>query len=162
MDARLKVTIKGLSRVNQRLDDILHRLQNPEPAMREASAYMVRSVKNRIYSTKKDPEGEDWEPLNDQTIRIRTMQGYEPDNILVRTGRLGRSIKVDRVDRRGFSVIADARDDKGRSYAGYHDEGTSRMPQRQFMGISDTNAERMARILNKFVLGQDFEEGSDE
>lgn len=163
MDIRLRFSERGLWQVTERLDQLLARVHNAEPVLRQAADYMVRSSRHRIHQSKVDPNGSRWPDLDPKTIRIRELQGdSNPENILVRTGKLARSIRVAGVNDHDFKVIADPVDRRGKSYASYHQEGTQRMAQRIILGFSQRNITTITQMVNRYMAGGEAMPGGDE
>lgn len=146
---------------------LLERTEGLEPVMQEAAEYMVRSVKNR-FRTRTGPDGERWPGLAEATIEIK---GH--DRPLFLSGELLRSIDVEDVSDRGFSVWTE--DPK----AQFHQAGTSRpsgrffskkfgsraepqipVPARPFMGFSEANLKHISRLLRQHLF--ELQLGDDE
>lgn len=163
MDVQLRFSMRGMQQVTNHLDRLLQRARHAEPVLRRAADYMVRSTQHRLYQSKVDPDNRPWAELSDETYFRRMRSGDRtPDNILVHTGRLARSIRVDGVGDSDFRIVADPRDRRGRSYAGYHQTGTGYMPERPFMGFSQTNINRITTMMRQYIAGNEIAEGFDE
>ena len=57
MKISVRIHTRGLRRVDKIISDLLSRVNNPGPVIEYIGAYMVRSIKNRIFSSKTDPDG---------------------------------------------------------------------------------------------------------
>jgi phage virion morphogenesis protein len=145
----MRIEADDLRRLDKRISDLLHDVLNLEPAMAEAAQYMVRSTQNRILRTKTSPDGERWEALRDVTVNLK---GH--DRILFETGELSKSIRVDEVTHHGFMITSTAK------HASYMQEGIKRtrgmiknktVPARPFMGFSDENKSRIAKIIRDYL-----------
>lgn len=145
-------TQSQLRSLNKRLEGLVKRATNLSPFFDDAAAYMVNVVQNRIYRTKKGPDGERWAPLAQSTIDIK---GHS--TILYQTGDLGRSIHVDSQDKSGFIIASDS------PYGLFMNNGVKKtggfiknktVPARPFMGISDRNVKVISKMLKDHVAGR--------
>jgi phage gpG-like protein len=141
-----------LRSLNKRLEGLVKRAGNLTPFFDDASAYMVNVIQNRIYRTKKGPDGERWAPLAQSTIDIK---GHS--TILYQSGNLGRSIHVDSQDKSGFIIASDV------PYGYYMQKGVKKtggmikgktVPARPFMGISERNIKVISKMLKDHVAGR--------
>lgn len=132
--------------LRRRLQELLHQVEHLEPAMEDIADYMVRSTKTRIYRGGPSPDGDEWAPLSEET----TVYFKGHSRPLIDSGELVHSIEVDSVDDTGFVISADA------DHASYMQEGVrrtsgripgKRVPARPFMGFSQTNLDRIRRML---------------
>jgi len=140
------------SKYKQKLSKLLVAYGDLRPVMQEASEYMVRATKNRVYQGRRDPvTGEAWAPLSDSTI-----QQKGSSRPLVRTGTLAQSIQAIMVSKSGFTVRAPARNDRGQQYAGWmqdgfrHKSGKS-VPPRRFLGFSEVNKKHISKLLSDHI-----------
>jgi phage virion morphogenesis protein len=146
-----------------RLNHILEHSEHLQPAIQEAAEYMVRSTRNRITGKKSDrhaPDGEPWAPLSEMTIEKK---GH--NQILYQSGELLDSIHIENVTNDGFTVIADS------PHASYMQSGVKRtngwvkgkkIPARPFIGFSEANIRRIAKILRDYIDSDIHGHGSDE
>ena len=117
------------------LQALLNRLQrqvdNLEPAMREIAGHLVSSVEDS-FAGQAAPDGSDWEPLADRTIRDRLRRGYGAGPILERSGNLASQILADWDDEVAVAGT-------NLEYAATHHYGDPRrnIPARPFLGVSD-------------------------
>jgi phage gpG-like protein len=90
------------------------------------------------------PPFQTWAPLAPSTIADKTEQGYAPpDNPLLRTGKLRRSIKRS-VDADEASIGSDE------DVAVWQELGTVKIPPRSFLGAAAVkNSDKVADILGK-------------
>jgi phage gpG-like protein len=72
--------------------------------------------------------------------------------VLVKTGNLKRSIKY-KTEKGKVTVHAEAFSDKGFNYAPVHNFGEGGMPQRMFVGESETLNEQIIERLKQKVKG---------
>lgn len=93
------------------------------------------------FDNEKSPEGEPWANLNQDYKKRRYNKGYT-GNILQVTGDLVKSLNIDYGE--NFAVIG-----AGEPYGQYHQLGTSKMPARPFLGLSNDGIEEIKAILNR-------------
>lgn len=91
------------------------------------------------------------ESFDKQGFTDEGFDGWEPDKngktekILVKSGRLKGSIKVESITQDEVKVTSDV------PYARYVNEGTRRMPKREFMGHSAVLDEKVKKIIDNDV-----------
>ena len=95
-----------------------------------------------------------WKPLAKSTLRQKFRLGYPPD-ILVRTGRLMRSLASKTTDTIEEITSRDLRIGTGIPYAIYHQKGTKKMPARPLIALTQ-------KLLDKWtgLFAEHFEEKS--
>lgn len=155
MPAILTIAATGsFTKTQGQLADLAERVDNLSDFNEEVGAYLVNAARNRIYSTKTAPDGTRW-PEN--TALTKTLKGS--GSTLIQSGELASSIRVTDADQGGVTVKAD------KPYAAPVQEGQRRMkgryrsktkaepqvPGRAFMGISDTNRKRIAKMLRAHI-----------
>jgi phage virion morphogenesis protein len=151
------------SSFNTRLTDLLKHLSNLSPVWEEAAEYMKRSTINRILRSKRSPSGERWAALSELTIALK---GHVRQ--LFETGELAQSVKVSDVSDGGFIVSATA------DHASYMQDGVKKIrgkyrsnrpspqvPPRPFMGFSDENKKRIAKMLRDYLASGHAEIGRE-
>ena len=134
-----KFTIKDIG-TKEELDKLARRTANLSPAMAQAAAYMERQTRLN-FAKESDPDGAAWAGLAPSTLR-RKRSGA----ILRESGELVKSISSSSSDKqaRVFSP--------GPDYNIYHQQGTSRMPARVFIGIGEQHKEPVIRIVKNYLL----------
>ncbi|MGX9944870.1 phage virion morphogenesis protein [Bradyrhizobium denitrificans] len=146
---QIKVDETNIHTLHKRIAELLHDVLHLEPVYAEAAEYMKRSTVNRILRSKTSPDGERWEALRDVTVNLK---GH--DRILFETGDLANSIQVGDVSHDGFVLTASAK------HASYMQDGIRRtrgmiknktVPPRPFMGFSDENKRRIARMIRDYL-----------
>lgn len=145
----VRIDQQDLARLSKRLADLLHDVLHLEPVMEEAAQYMKRSTENRILRSKTSPDGERWEALREVTIELK---GHE--TLLVDSGELSKSIKIEDVSNTGFMISSDS------DHASYMQDGVKRtggfikgkrVPPRPFMGFSDENKRRISKMIRDYL-----------
>lgn len=109
---------------------------------------LTRKIANVLWEEAEDafdkeqsPEGEKWAELNPKYKKWRDDLGFD-GKILQVTGFLAKSLNIDYGD--NFAVIGAAE-----PYGQYLQMGTSKMPARPFIGLSETGVEEIKQIIAK-------------
>lgn len=126
------------------LQEMLDRIQNPNAVLESIGKALVTSTKTRIEKTKVSPDGKPFAPWALSTLIARKKEGTTALGILHRTGSLSASIVY---EVQGRSVIVKSTS----PYAGYLQDGTSKMPARPFIGISGQNRGQINLILKNYL-----------
>ncbi len=150
----LRVDTRELRKLTDRLNRMLHQAESLRPAMEEIGEYMQRSTQNRILRQKRSPSGDPWAELSELTIELK---GH--DRPLYQSGELAESIEVKNVNDRGVTIKANA------PHASYMQGGVRKVkgkykskrpspqiPALPFMGFSEENLKRIAKILREHVF----------
>ena len=120
------------------------RLKNMTPAMELIGEMELATAQMRITTTKMDPEDVPWAPWSSRRLHEREQRGNIGLGILLDEGSLLRSLNST-ADASSMSVASEL------SYAGLLQDGTSRMPRREFLGWSVKSKERAQSIAALFV-----------
>ncbi|MFC0822068.1 phage virion morphogenesis protein [Pasteurella multocida] len=104
-------------------------------------AGVLQQESETAFDNERSPTGEKWADLNTTYKKQRYEKGYN-GNILQVRGDLVKSLNIDYGD--SFAVIGVSED-----YGQYHQEGTSKMEARPFLGLGDDGVEEIKSILNK-------------
>jgi len=126
------------------LGRMLQRLKDPSSAMAEIGKALVQSTRTRIKSTKTDPDESPWAPWADSTRIARTKDNTASKGLLYKTGELSRSIQAQVTNKQAI-VGSDS------PYASFLQLGTSDMPARPFIGISQKDKAVINNILLKHL-----------
>lgn len=122
---------------------IVRELNNPGPALKITGQLAVRAVQ-RNFAAQRDPQGKPWARLSAATIERRRNKKKSSIRILIDTGRLRNSINYQ-------SDSKEARVGTNVLYAPFHNFGTRRMPQREFMGVTSEDETGIVNALNAYV-----------
>lgn len=122
----------NLTEVLRKVDEFTGAVQSFDIANRQA-AIQLYSFTIRNYEAQGGLIG-GWAPLKPATVKAKLKKGYSP-KILLRTGTMRQNFAQ-------FSTKDEAGVGNRISYSIYHQEGTSRMPQRRLL----PNDEEMRKI----------------
>lgn len=104
----------------------------PRDIGNEALLWFINNFKKQ-----QSPEGHPWQARKD---------GDSSRALLVKSGRLRKSIRVTRVASNGARIGTNV------NYAKYHNQGTGKTPQRQFLGKSAALNSRLQRFVKAKIL----------
>ena len=137
--ARIEIELKGLDRVQKRLNELARRLEDPTDAFADIGEYVVEQTDKRIRAGV-SPDGTPWPPLTEATRRSKKKNKDKP---LLLTGALFDSIHAE-TGRTGVVVGSD------RKYAATHQFGrpAAGIPARPFLGLSDADIAEIERIIS--------------
>ena len=121
----MKLTLRGLSAIKDRLKRLERRLDDPRTALAVVGADLMERVEEG-FEREHDPYGLPWKPLAPATLE-RRRKGGEGAKILQDTGVMRRSLNYRVVGRNAVAVgFADRK-------AAWHQEGTDRIPARPML-----------------------------
>lgn len=128
--------------LGKRLDNLTKRTNRLEIPFRRFGLYWVTETEKQ-FDKQVDPKGTPWAALKPSTLEQKRKLGY-PDDILTRTGALRKSL--------GFSA-------KGKSlevfsssaYGQFHQYGTSKMPQREIVGMNDKRLGVLIKMIKSHI-----------
>jgi phage virion morphogenesis protein len=126
------------------IQGLIDRLKNPAPLLAEIGRILQDSTKERIKSTKTDPNGAQWAPWAMSTLLGRTRRGSASTGLLYESGALFNSIETELSPN---SVIVGSNSPYGK----YLQNGTPHMPARAFVGISTQDRGRIDVVLKKYI-----------
>ena len=108
---------------------------------------LVRESIEKQFETEGEWGGKAWEPLADTTIRRKVQSHHSAGQLLVNSGDMLRALKDGRARFVGGKVVYQVED----TPAGFHQQGTSRMPQRQI--IPEPMPEEFMSKLRNIITG---------
>ena len=133
----IKVSLKGKAGVQ--VGKLKGKTKSLPRAIAKATTYMERSTKLN-FAKQSDPDGKKWEGLKPSTLAQK-----KTNAILRETATLVNSISSSSAGLIG-QVSA------GTEYGIYHQTGTSKMPQRKFLGISESkDVPRIKEIISEHL-----------
>lgn len=94
-----------------------------------------------LFKKEESPEGEKWAPRKVDGAGDRTTRS----GLLVKSGRLRKSIRLN-VSSEKIKIATPT------PYAKYHNEGTNKIPARQFLGKSAALTRRLQRMVKARIL----------
>lgn len=146
MPVNIKVSIEGTNRVQRELNQRRERISEFAPFWRSVAVPILKNKLRDIFLQ----EGPGWAPLDASTLKSRKYPGLP---ILQQTGALMRSVV-------NHPVITISQNQltygTNNPYAEYHEEGTSKMPARPFLGpAQDEVLDEIRQAYIRYLL-QDF------
>lgn len=116
------------SQVNAEIAILLSRLADPVPFFDFVGDHEKHAIRERIMSTKQDPDGKDWIPWAPYTAEKRDLSGTLARGIMWETGTLLDSVQSEVDGAFGVDIGTDV------WYAEQHQEGRGKIPRRQIFG----------------------------
>ncbi|HDR1810465.1 TPA: phage virion morphogenesis protein [Pasteurella multocida] len=104
-------------------------------------AGVLQQEAETAFDNERSPEGEKWTDLTTNYKKRRYERGYDGP-MLQLSSDLINSLNIDYGD--SFAVVG-----VSEHYGQYHQEGTSKMEARPFLGLGDSGVEEIQSILNK-------------
>ena len=119
------------------LNNVRNKLSNPKRSI--AAAYGIFGYKDIIEHFRKEesPSGT-WKPLKSRRGKPLQDTGYLRNSIL--------ASNYQSIDNQSIKVFANA------GYSGFHDQGTKRIPKREFMWLSDKALTNMVKMIMDQVV----------
>jgi phage gpG-like protein len=117
---------------------------DPRKVLEEAGALLLDRIRAR-FLREVDPDEEPWPP-SEAAIKRRKQGGT---GTLFDTGDLFRSIQLTEVV--GDSEYAEMQIFSDTPYGIFHQQGTSILPVRRFMGVSDADSQLVEKLINKRI-----------
>lgn len=136
----LQIDVK---REGKALERLARKIDNMQVPMREAGLYMERETKLG-FARQSDPDGNPWAPLKPATLRRKRTR-----SILRETSTLAAGISLTSATKTRATIQATA----GSEYGIFHQTGTSKMAQRQFIGIGDRHRPKIRQIFEDYLNG---------
>lgn len=120
--------------------DRARKMEDLNKPLRKAGLYMERETKMN-FARESGPDGAGWAPLAASTLAQKRGGG-----ILKETGALSASIAM--IGPSGDQVKVAS---QGVPYGIYHQTGTSKMPQRKFIGIGDRHIPKITKFFEQHI-----------
>ena len=123
-----------LDRLGDQVDELMHDVGNE----------IVKYSKETF--TTKEWDGMPWQPWKYNYAR----EGYSGSkSLMVDSGNLRRSIRIGEYDKDHVTVISDT------DYGSYHNEGSTHLPKRQFLGESEEMMKQIEDMIIEKIREQD-------
>lgn len=145
---RLVVTVLGEDEVAYELLRFAGRMEDISPALRAIAGEVREDASERFGA-----EGPGWAPLAESTIARKGN-----DRILFETGSLLASLAelggehVEVITDSSLVMSSSLTTDGGRNLAELHQEGTSRMPARKVVDVTEAQRRAHIRIIQRYIV----------
>ena len=136
--ANFSISVRDLG-TSSALQKLIAKTKDFRSALDEAGLYMERETKLN-FAREQSPEGDAWAGLAESTLRYK-----RTSSILRETGSLVASIAKSAASSTEVRITA------GTAYGIFHQEGTSKMPARPFIGLSDKHRQEITRIFERHL-----------
>lgn len=136
--------------VQSAIGNIRSKVENPRAMMQEIGDIIAEDIKNIIMKRNESPDGKPWAPWRPSTAKARERKGNAKQGLLWDSGRLLRSIKSQVIGSHNTVQIG-----TDIPYAGYLNNGTSKMSARPFLGVSARAKKGINEAIEQY-LGKDL------
>lgn len=141
MKFNVQTRVDGQREIRSRFDVIV---RAPQASLVLIGQEEVARVKNRIQSSKVDPDGNAWAPWSMATLRSRQRRGGTSGGLLYNSGALTNSVNYT-VSEKTLTIKSNV------GYARYLQQGSWKMPARRFLGWSQEALNRIKQIIKDAV-----------
>ena len=135
----IKFIAKGIDDLLKKIDGVKQRLDDKN-LLQEVGQIELQDIRTRIGVSKITPDGKPWAPWAPSTFVSRLNKGNTERGLLFDSGRLLDSFRVIN-DGKTVTIGTNV------PYAPYLNNGTGKMPARQFMGVSEGAKKQIQAIL---------------
>lgn len=144
-----KFSYSGFTDVIRNLNLRAGKVRFAQNQLRKVGEQEIIAARERIFSTKIDPEGAQWWQWSPSTLASRMRRGTADTGLLYETGHLYNSFRTDinTTSNTGVQVIVS----NTAKYAFYLQNGTSNMKPRPFFGWTDSSKDRINAILGTYL-----------
>lgn len=137
MHIEYKFEVKSIQNAFRRLAELG---ENTTPVTRKV-ANVLWQESETAFNKEQTPDGKKWHALNENYKKARHKAGYT-GNILQVSGSLVKSLDIDYGE--SFAVIGAAE-----PYGQYHQQGTTKMEARPFLGIGKDGIDEIHEIIKR-------------
>ena len=138
-----------LEDLEARLIGLSNYIEDSYPVM-ASMEQVIRESTVRHFEEKTDPSGSPWKEVSDKYAQWKMTQGYDPADTLVLSGK-GRDAAISEsaymVELDSISFVPDELPE----YMPMHQTGGEKLPQRQFIGLSDEDEAKIVAIYNTWI-----------
>jgi phage gpG-like protein len=127
------------------LSAIMARLLNPAPLLEAVGQWQEQQIERRIESDKATPDGVPWIEWSIRTAANRRAKGNDEQGLLWDSGALLHSFSFDVAE---TSVVIGT---SGLEYAPWLQDGTAKMPPREFVGWSQDDLLELEFLTKLYV-----------
>jgi hypothetical protein len=143
-------TITGDRRVKQLLSEMVDRTTGVEAAWPGVGDVIAEAMHEQFATEGSHLLGHKWAPLSPKYLAWKVKKGFHPERLRqtdqMRLGLIGRPMPIE--EYRPMSATFGTDDEK----AHWHQEGTSRMPQRQIINVTDDLADDVNSVLARYIF----------
>jgi phage virion morphogenesis protein len=130
MSAGIRIDAKDLAVIESRFKNFFLKFKDRKDILEKIGFILENSARNRIESTKRDPEGVPWAPWSESYAKTRNGN----QSLLMSRGQM--------LKRLSYRVTTSTTVEVGSrmKYSGYMQDGTKKIPARPFLGMSTDDA----------------------
>jgi phage gpG-like protein len=136
------ISVTGLNESLTMIDNLKAAVEDVSMEMQDIGDHLMRFYSNDVYDSEGGAFGHQWKPLS-PSYALEKMKRWGSNTILVASGEMKNSYAL-QTSSNSMTISNSA------PYFGYHQQGTSRMPQRV---LFDVDGERLDYITNTILNG---------
>jgi len=142
MGAVVNINLSEIEKLANKLNSFCLSGYQKESLLHDIGVEVREQILDR-FDFETDPKGDPWKKLVDATIRFKNK--YFGGGILEREGFLKDTLSFNVNGEESVLVGSPM------SYAGFHQEGTKKLPARPFLGVSTDNINELESVIDKFL-----------
>lgn len=149
MIGSFQISISGDKQLNRRFVTMKHSVEDATPAWKSITTFLERTERSQFAQ---QGVAKSWAPLAQSTVESKRRNGLRPE-ILRATDALKNSMTKKssgdaiRIQEPTFMVFGTSV-----PYAGYHQTGTKRMPQRRVLDLTPEQRIEIMKRLQRFIV----------
>jgi phage gpG-like protein len=141
---KMQISLTGVKEFEGKLDRMRNVVKDFTPELRDIGEWYIDFVTNDVFETEGGVYGSSWKPLNSKYAKDKAKK-YPGRGILEKTGFMRTHWKLYTASQ--YALIENQAD-----YAIYHQNGTSRIPQRMFVKLDRQRQDHIATMFREGVL----------
>lgn len=141
---RMEISLTGVKELNANLDRISDVISDFSPELRDIGEWYLQFLQNDVFSSGGSAYGEPWAALSAKYDMAKSKK-YPGRGVLEASGKMRTSWKL--YTSSHYALIENTTD-----YAIYHQEGTSRLPQRTIVKLDQQRQDTIMDMFKEGVL----------
>jgi len=141
---QMHISLTGVKEFEGNLDRIHNVVRSFEPELRDIGEWYMDFIQNDVFETEGGVIGENWASL-DPKYAAEKAKNYPGRGVLEASGKMRTSWKLYTTSH--YALIENETD-----YAVYHQEGTSRLPQRMFVKLDQDRQDTIVDMFKEGIL----------
>src|ERR1700712_1763880 len=141
---KMNISLTGVKEFEGSLDRIRDVVSDFTPELRDIGEWYIDFLQNDVFETEGGVYGSSWQSLNSKYAAQKAKK-YPGRGILEASGRMRTSWKLYTASQ--YALITN-----GAAYAIYHQEGTSRIPQRMFVKFDKQREDHITSMFSEGIL----------
>jgi len=142
MGAVVNINLSEIKKLADKLNSFCLSGEQKESLLHDIGVEVREQTLDR-FDFETDPDGNPWKKLVDATVKYKNK--YFDGGILEREGHLKNTISFN-VNGEESVLVGSPME-----YAGFHQEGTRKLPARPFLGMGTDNIDDLQNLIDKFL-----------